>query len=88
MANILVIDSGTGTGQAAIELCKKFKSVYGIDTLPEQINNATPRDNITYQVGPGEDLSQFQDHSVDMITVALPFTGLIMTGFSKKQSVS
>jgi len=52
----LVIDSGTGTGQAAIELCKKFKSVVGIDNLPEQINNATPRDNITYQVGPGEDM--------------------------------
>lgn len=69
----LVIDSGTGTGQAAIELCKKFKSVYGIDTLAEQINNAVPRDNITYQVGAGEDLSQFGDHSVDMITVGTAF---------------
>ncbi|GAN04428.1 conserved hypothetical protein [Mucor ambiguus] len=69
----LVIDSGTGTGQAAIELCKKFKSVHGIDTLPEQINNATSRDNITYQVGPGEDFSQFQNNSVDMITVGTAF---------------
>jgi len=36
----IVVDVGTGTGQAAIELCKKFKRVYGIDTLTEQIENA------------------------------------------------
>lgn len=69
----IVVDVGTGTGQAAVELCKKFKRVYGIDTLTEQIENATPRDNIEYQVGPGEDLSQFHDNSVDMITVGTAF---------------
>ncbi|KAI8642352.1 S-adenosyl-L-methionine-dependent methyltransferase [Parasitella parasitica] len=69
----LLVDVGTGTGQAAIELCKKFKSVHGIDSLEEQIKNATKRDNIEYHVGPGEDLSRFEDNSVDMITVGTAF---------------
>ncbi|CEP19624.1 hypothetical protein [Parasitella parasitica] len=69
----LAIDSGTGTGQAAIELCKKFKRVHGIDSLEEQIKNATKKDNIEYHVGPGEDLSRFQDNSVDMITIGTAF---------------
>ncbi|KAI7904036.1 S-adenosyl-L-methionine-dependent methyltransferase [Cokeromyces recurvatus] len=68
-----VIDVGTGTGQVAVELSKKFKQVYGIDALSEQIKNATPRENITYQVGPAEDLSQFENSSVDMITVGTAF---------------
>ncbi|CAO3611731.1 unnamed protein product [Mucor hiemalis] len=69
----LALDVGCGTGQAAIEIAQKFTQVYGIDTLPEQINNATARDNIVYQVGPGEDLSKFNDHSVDLITVGTAF---------------
>ncbi|KAI9486329.1 MAG: S-adenosyl-L-methionine-dependent methyltransferase [Benjaminiella poitrasii] len=69
----LAVDVGTGTGQVAIELSKKFKQVYGIDNLEEQINNATAQDNITYQVGSGEDLSHFKDNSVDMITVGTAF---------------
>lgn len=67
------IDSGTGTGQVAVELSKKFKHVYGIDYLAAQIESATPRDNITYRVGPGEDFSSFEDHSIDLITVATAF---------------
>ena len=69
----LALDVGCGTGQAAIEIAQKFTQVHGIDTLPEQINNATARENISYQVGPGEDLSQFKDHSVDLITIGTAF---------------
>lgn len=69
----LALDVGCGTGQAAIEIAEKFTQVYGIDTLQEQIDSATARDNIIYQVGPGEDLSQFEDHSVDLITSGTAF---------------
>jgi ubiquinone/menaquinone biosynthesis C-methylase UbiE len=69
----LALDVGCGTGQATIEIANKFIQVYGIDTLQEQIDNATPRDNIIYQVGPGEDLTKFKDHSVDLITVGTAF---------------
>jgi ubiquinone/menaquinone biosynthesis C-methylase UbiE len=69
----LAADIGCGTGQVSTELAKKFDQVYGIDTLPEQINNAKAKDNIIYQVGPAEDLSQFEDHSVDMVTVGTAF---------------
>lgn len=69
----LAVDVGTGTGQVAVELSNKFKQVYGIDYLAAQIESAIPKDNIVYKVGPGEDLSFFKDHSVDLITVGTAF---------------
>lgn len=69
----LAIDSGCGTGQSAAELAKKFTKVYGIDMLTEQINNAIAKDNIIYQIGAAEDMSQFKDHTVDMVAVATAF---------------
>ncbi|KAI8375105.1 S-adenosyl-L-methionine-dependent methyltransferase [Choanephora cucurbitarum] len=69
----LAVDVGTGTGQVAVELSKTFKKVYGLDPLEEQVNHGLARDNIVYQVGSAEDLSRFQDHSVDMVTVATAF---------------
>lgn len=69
----LSVDVGTGTGQVATELSSKFKQVCGIDNLASQIDSATPRDNIIYNLGPGEDLSFFKEHSVDLITVGTAF---------------
>jgi SAM-dependent methyltransferase len=69
----LAIDDGTGTGQAASVLADKFKQVVGIDYLPEMVESAIKRDNITYKVGKAEDLSAFKDNSVDMITSATAF---------------
>ncbi|SAM03337.1 hypothetical protein [Absidia glauca] len=66
------VDIGTGTGQGAIELSKQFKHVHGVDRLPEMINNAIPKENVTYSVGSAEQLD-FADHSVDMVTVATAF---------------
>ncbi|KAI8098859.1 S-adenosyl-L-methionine-dependent methyltransferase [Halteromyces radiatus] len=66
------LDVGTGTGQGAIALSNRFKQVYGVDRLQEMINNATPKDNVTYSVGSAEWLD-FDDHSLDMITVATAF---------------
>lgn len=69
----LAVDVGCGTGQVTTEIAKKFDQVYGIDPLEDQIKNASPKDNIIYQVGSAEDLSQFKDHSVDMVTVGTAF---------------
>jgi SAM-dependent methyltransferase len=69
----LAIDDGTGTGQVASVLADKFKQVVGIDYLPQMVESAIKRDNITYKVGKAEDLSAFQDNSVDMITSATAF---------------
>ncbi|KAI8339315.1 S-adenosyl-L-methionine-dependent methyltransferase [Blakeslea trispora] len=69
----LALDVGTGTGQVAVELSKTFKQVYGLDPLEEQVKHGIARDNIVYQVGSAEDLSRFQDHSVDMVTVGTAF---------------
>ncbi|KAI8048915.1 S-adenosyl-L-methionine-dependent methyltransferase, partial [Gilbertella persicaria] len=82
--NNLALDVGTGTGQVAIEICNTFKHVYAIDPLSEQINNAAARDNITYQVGSAEDLSQFQDHSIDMITAGTAFHWFDHAAFFKE----
>lgn len=70
---IYALDVGCGTGQVTVEIAKKFTQVYGFDTLAEQINHATARDNIVYHVGPGEDLSKFSDHCLDLITVGTAF---------------
>ncbi|KAI9365202.1 S-adenosyl-L-methionine-dependent methyltransferase [Pilaira anomala] len=69
----LAIDVGCGTGQSTVETAKKFQHVYGIDNLADQIEHSTQRDNITYQVGAAEDLSQFKNGSVDMITSGTAF---------------
>ncbi|KAI8329734.1 S-adenosyl-L-methionine-dependent methyltransferase [Chlamydoabsidia padenii] len=68
----VAVDIGTGTGQVAIELSKKFKHVHGVDRLSGMINNAIPKENVTYSVGSAEQLN-FLNHSVDMVTVATAF---------------
>ncbi|KAI8384743.1 S-adenosyl-L-methionine-dependent methyltransferase [Radiomyces spectabilis] len=66
------LDVATGTGQVAVELANKFRHVEASDTLPEMIENATPKDNVTYSVGTAEDLA-YEDNSMDVITVATAF---------------
>ncbi|KAI9306174.1 S-adenosyl-L-methionine-dependent methyltransferase [Cunninghamella echinulata] len=67
------IDIGTGTGQVASELAQKFKQVYGVDRLPDMINHAIQKENIQYSLSDAEDLSRFEDHSMDLITVGTAF---------------
>ncbi|MDZ4714443.1 MAG: class I SAM-dependent methyltransferase [Cytophagales bacterium] len=61
-------DAGTGNGQAARVLAKKFDKVYATDISEKQLENAARADNIFYQRG-GE-TTQLPDQSVDLITVA------------------
>lgn len=62
-------DCGTGNGQVAIELAKKFKKVHATDISQNQMNNATAWPNISYSLQPAEN-TQFPDDSFDLITVA------------------
>lgn len=64
----LAWDAGTGNGQAARELSKKFKQVIATDISARQIENAYQASNISYSTH----LEKFplREHSVDLITVA------------------
>jgi len=64
----LAWDVGTGNGQAASILAKKFTKVLATDISPKQLANAIKAENITYEVA-GEKTT-LPDHSVDLITVA------------------
>ncbi len=64
-----VWDVGTGSGQAAMSLAGKFKSVYATDIDAAQIKQAPKHRNITYAVAPAYN-SDLPDHSQDLVTVA------------------
>ena len=61
-------DCGTGNGQAARDLSKKFKKVFATDLSTKQIENAYQAENIFYSIA--NEKSSFSDNSVDLITVA------------------
>ena len=61
-------DAGTGNGQAAYELAKKFKTVIATDISATQLNHAIKKDNINYALG-GEVLEE-PEQSVNLITIA------------------
>jgi ubiquinone/menaquinone biosynthesis C-methylase UbiE len=67
----LAVDIGCGNGQSSVPLTKTFKKVIGYDVSEQQIASA-PREieNLTFRVGPGEDLSFLNNDEVDLITVA------------------
>jgi len=62
-------DCGTGNGQAAKELAKVFDRVYATDISQNQIDNATPVENIFYSVQAAEH-TNFPADSFDLVTVA------------------
>lgn len=62
-------DCGTGNGQAALALAKKFKLVMATDVSEAQIRHAETKPNIVYEVCPAEK-TPFADHSFDLATVA------------------
>jgi ubiquinone/menaquinone biosynthesis C-methylase UbiE len=67
-----VWDCGTGNGQAAISLATIFKTVYATDPSKQQIDQATQKPNIIYQVACAES-STLANQSVSMITVFQAF---------------
>ncbi len=62
-------DCGTGNGQAAIMLSKKFKEVFATDISQNQLNLATNQDNITYLIQRAES-TEFESDYFDLICVA------------------
>lgn len=68
----LVADVGTGTGQVAVELAKKYENVYGIDNSSNMISNAVKLNNIKYIINKAEELP-FKDNTIDAITVSQAF---------------
>ena len=67
----LAIDVGCGSGQSTLPLTKHFHKVIGLDVSEAQIAKA-PKDfpNLSFRVGPAEDLSFVESGCVDLVTVA------------------
>lgn len=65
----LAWDCGTGNGQSAVELAKKFKQVIATDISLEQLRHAVPTNNIAYAQELSENTS-LGDSSVDLITIS------------------
>jgi hypothetical protein len=61
-------DCGTGNGQVAQELARRFKEVQATDISQEQLDKAAKADNITYRVQAAETADFPSDH-FDLITV-------------------
>jgi len=62
-------DCGTGNGQVAIELAKHFGQVYATDVSQKQLDQATSKENISYQLSRAEQ-TPLPNHYFDLITVA------------------
>lgn len=62
-------DCGTGNGQAAKELAKRFDYVFATDISATQLTNATKAPNIVYSIASAEQ-SHLTSSSVGLITVA------------------
>ena len=65
----IVWDCAAGTGQATVDLAKRFRHVIATDASAEQIRSAEPHANIQYRVAAAEK-SGLPDNSIDLITVA------------------
>jgi SAM-dependent methyltransferase len=62
-------DCGTGNGQAAVSLSKRFSKVFATDASAEQIAHAIPALNVCYSVQRAEG-TDFADSSFDAVCVA------------------
>ncbi len=78
----VVWDCGTGNGQAACDLSKKFKKVFATDSSAKQIENAYQAENVFYSIA--NEKSSFAEKSVDLITVAQAAHWLNKEAFSQE----
>jgi ubiquinone/menaquinone biosynthesis C-methylase UbiE len=62
-------DCGTGNGQVAAELAKRFGAVYATDISQSQLDHATRAPNLIYSLQPAERVD-FPDQQFDLVTVA------------------
>lgn len=65
----LAWDCGTGSGQAAVDLARRFDRVVATDASPDQIAHAATHARIEYRVEPAEEAG-LEPGSVDLVTVA------------------
>jgi hypothetical protein len=73
-------DCATGNGQAARVLADHFKKVEATDISERQLENATRKENIRYQISSAEQ-TLFPDSSFDLITVATAYHWLNWNAF-------
>ena len=67
----LAVDVGCGSGQSTLPLTKHFHKVIGLDVSEAQIARAPKHfPNLSFRVGPAEDLSFMESGCVDLVTVA------------------
>ncbi|CAG8439533.1 1333_t:CDS:2 [Ambispora leptoticha] len=64
------LDIATGTGQVAEPLSNVFHKVYATDPSQTMLNSATKKSNIEYSIASAENLSNFANDSIDLITIA------------------
>lgn len=64
----LAWDCGTGNGQAALKLARRFERVIATDASAEQIRHAVPADGVEYRAESAERTS-LEPKSVDLVTV-------------------
>jgi SAM-dependent methyltransferase len=62
-------DCGTGSGQAAVSIAKRFRHVEATDISPQQIANRSPHNRVHYSVQPAE-ATNFADNAFSLVTVA------------------
>ena len=79
----LAWDCATGNGQAAIALSTFYKNVEATDASEKQIEQATPHNNIRYQVSEASQ-TPFANNSFDLITVAQALHWFDMDKFYKE----
>lgn len=68
-ARKLAWDCGTGNGQVAVELAKRFEKVFATDISEQQLQHAAHLPSIQYSLQRAEKTS-FENNSFDLITVA------------------
>lgn len=76
-------DCGTGNGQVAKELSKKFQIVYATDISKNQIKEAIKKPNIFYFIESAENTT-LKDNSINLITVAQAFHWFKFNQFYKE----
>lgn len=73
-------DGGTGNGQAARDLSKKFKNVFATDISTRQLEQAYREENIFYSIA--AETTRFAENTFDLITVAQAAHWFDMKSFS------
>lgn len=66
----LAWDCGTGNGQAARGLARRFACIHATDASAEQLRHAPPHPRVSYRREPAERVS-LRDASVDVVTSAV-----------------